>query len=110
MRICIARHEVCIAHIHFNLDVSLSNMFFEGGKAELAKGLSPNFQVSHSFSLGSSSMAASQNAPSAYHFGAVFVSGKHLLHGLFDTLGTFQGKYHYSLTPNLVAKFQCHVC
>lgn len=27
-------------------NVSLSSMVFEGGKADLAKGLSPNFQVS----------------------------------------------------------------
>lgn len=83
--------------------MSLSNLFFDGGKAELAKGLSPNFQVSHSFTMGT------PNQPATYHFGAVFVAGKHLLHGLFDTAGTFQGKYHYSFTSNLTAKLQAHI-
>lgn len=86
-----------------NIDVSLSNLFFDGGKAELAKGLSPNFQVSHSFTM------ATATQPATYHFGAVFVAGKHLLHGLFDTAGTFQGKYHYSFTSNLTAKLQAHI-
>ena len=85
------------------IDVQLTNMFFEGGKADLAKGLSPNFQVSHSFTLGT------PMSPPSYHFGAAFVSGKHLLHGLVDTVGNFQGKYHFSATPSLTAKFQTHV-
>lgn len=76
---------------------------FEGGKADLAKGLSPNFQISHAFTLGTPA------APPAYHFGAVYVSGKHLLHGLMDTTGTFQGKYHYQLTSSLTGKLQTHV-
>jgi mitochondrial import receptor subunit TOM40 len=50
--------------------VGLSQLFFEGGKADMAKGLSGNFQVSHSFSLGS------VVAPPSYHFGAIYVAGK----------------------------------
>ena len=85
-------------------NVTLSNMAFEGGKADLAKGLSPNFQVAHSFSIGSGMV------PSLYHFGAVYVSGKHLLHGMMDSQGAFQGKYVYSVLKDVLqAKFQSHV-
>lgn len=51
-------------------DVALTNLIFEGGKADLAKGLSSNFQVAHSFTLGSAMQ------PSSYHFASVFASGK----------------------------------
>lgn len=81
--------------------VFLTNLIFEGGKADLAKGLSPNFQVAHSFSIGSNQ--------SMYHFGTVYVNGRHLLHGMMDSMGTFQGKYNYTLANNLTAKFQSHV-
>lgn len=83
--------------------VSLSNLLFDGGKADLAKGLSANFQVSHSFSLGSMMM------PPSYHFGGIYVAGKHLLHGLVDTNGIFQGKYHYNVTPQATVKMQAQL-
>lgn len=54
----------------FFVDVSLTNLLFEGGKADLAKGLSTNFQVAHSFTLGSGMQ------PSSYHFASIFASGK----------------------------------
>lgn len=47
--------------------------------------------------------------PPSYHFGAIYVQGPHLLHGLIDTAGVFQGKYHYSLTKNLLAKYQAQL-
>lgn len=53
-----------------NVDVALTQQFFEGGKADLAKGISANFQVSHAFTLGSMMM------PPTYHFGAIYVAGK----------------------------------
>ena len=81
-------------------NVSLTNVLFDGAKADLAKGLSANFQVSHSFTLGSMVM------PPSYHFGGIFVSGPHLLHGLVDTNGIFQSKYHYNFTKNLTLKLQ----
>lgn len=57
------------AHLlmHNFVDVSLSQLLFEGGKLDLAKILSNQFQISHSMSL------AAGGAPSTYHFGAVFV-------------------------------------
>ena len=52
------------------VDVSLTNLVFEGGKADLAKGLSSNFQVAHSFTLGTGMQ------PSSYHFASIYASGK----------------------------------
>ena len=48
----------------------LTNFFFDGARADLTKGLSmsPAFQVTHSFALGS------QTAPSSYNLGAVFAT------------------------------------
>lgn len=57
-------------HHSQSLDVALTNLIFEGGKADLAKGLSANFQVAHSFTLGSAMQ------PSSYHFASVYASGK----------------------------------
>ena len=84
-------------------NVSLTNVLFDGAKADLAKGLSANFQVSHSFTLGS------MMVPPCYSFGGIFVAGKHLLHGLVDTNGMFQGKYHYNVTKALTVKMQAQV-
>lgn len=84
-------------------NVSLTNYLFDGGKADLAKGLSSNFQVSHSFTLGSLLI------PPSYSFGGIFVAGKHLLHGLMDTNGIFQGKYHYNMTSRTTSKVQAQV-
>lgn len=76
MKICIVKHEVkpifviILRYIIFFIDVSLTNMLFEGGKADLAKGLSSNFQVAHSFTLGTGMQ------PSSYNFASIFASGK----------------------------------
>lgn len=80
--------------------VQLTNFFFDGGKAELAKGLSPNFQVSHSFTFGGGS--ASQ--PSAYHFGALYATEQLLLHGMLGTDGVLHGKAHW--IPNKQLSFR----
>lgn len=84
-------------------NVSLTPFVFDGAKADLAKGLSANFQVSHSFSLGSMLM------PPSYHFGGIYVAGKHLLHGMIDTNGVFQGKYHFNLTNRTTLKAQAQL-
>jgi hypothetical protein len=76
MKVCIATLEVNLAFQNkfpvspLFLDVALTNLIFEGGKADLAKGLSANFQVAHSFTLGS------MMQPSSYHFASVYASGK----------------------------------
>lgn len=56
------------------LGVCLTQQFFEGGKADLAKGLSANFQVTHAFTLTNSMVM-----PPTYHFGAIYVAGKVLM-------------------------------
>lgn len=55
------------------LDVSPTHLLFEGGKLDLGKILSNQFQVSHSFNLAAGTL------PSTYHFGTVFV-GKSVAH------------------------------
>jgi mitochondrial import receptor subunit TOM40 len=84
--------------------VSLSHMLFEGGKADLAKGISQSFQISHSYTLGGGTGPYAM--PPTYHFASIFVQGKHLLHGMFDTNGTVQGKYQYTPVDGLAARIQ----
>lgn len=85
-------------------NTSLTSLIFDGGKADLAKGLSPNFQVSHAFTSGSSFQAPT------YHFGAVWVDQKtNLLHGLIDTNGVFQGKINYGLFGGWTFKAQSQI-
>lgn len=48
-------------------------------------------------------------APSLYHFGSVFLSGKHLLHGMLDSQGSFQGKYNYAASKDLSFKLSSQV-
>ena len=52
------------------LEVHLANWFFDGARADVAKVVSANpaFQLTHSFSLGSSSK------PASYNFGAIFAN------------------------------------
>lgn len=74
--------------------------FFEGGKADLSKGLSPNFQISHSFFMGSATL------PASYHFGALYATERCLMHGMISGDGTMQGKFHVNASKNLVFKVQ----
>lgn len=77
-RDCKKRLKVLTARSHYSLICSrasathLTNHFFDGARADLAKSLSmlPLFQVTHSFSL------ASQTAPPTYNFGAVFATNQ----------------------------------
>jgi hypothetical protein len=50
-----------------------SHLMFEGGKADMAFGLSPNFHATHSFVVGSGSGA---HAPPIYTFGAIYGNEK----------------------------------
>ena len=61
--------RICCAH-GSGADTHLTNFFFDGARADLTKGLSmsPAFQVTLSFALGS------QTAPSSYNLGAVFAT------------------------------------
>ncbi|ORX97654.1 hypothetical protein K493DRAFT_313989 [Basidiobolus meristosporus CBS 931.73] len=78
----------------------LTNHVFDGARADLTKVLSQNFQVTHSFSLGSMVM------PPTYSFGTVFVGAKSFLQGTIDTDGSLQARLNYAWSPNLVSKVQ----
>ncbi|KAJ7155951.1 eukaryotic porin-domain-containing protein [Mycena crocata] len=83
----------------------LSNFIFDGGRADLTKSLSmsPLFQVTHSFALGS------QTAPPSYNFGAIFGSPKVFLQGGVDHDGNVSGRFNYGWTPGSVTKLQAQL-
>ncbi|KAJ7109389.1 eukaryotic porin-domain-containing protein [Mycena epipterygia] len=80
----------------------LSNFIFDGARADLTKSLSmsPLFQVTHSFALGS------QSAPPSYNFGAVFGSTKVFLQGGVDHDGNVSGRFNYGWSASTVTKMQ----
>lgn len=53
-------------------EVQLANWMFDGARADVAKVISgnPAFQLTHSFSLGSTTR------PAAYNFGVIFANAK----------------------------------
>ncbi|PVU97629.1 hypothetical protein BB561_000448 [Smittium simulii] len=81
----------------------LSDIFFDGARADLTKILSPNFQVMHSFQLGQGA------APSSFNFAAVFANEKTLMHGGMDTEGNLQSRFHYNWTNAFTTKMQAQV-
>ncbi|KAJ7905505.1 eukaryotic porin-domain-containing protein [Mycena olivaceomarginata] len=88
-----------------NVTTHLSNFIFDGARADLTKSLSmsPLFQVTHSFALGS------QTAPSSYNFGAIFGSTKVFLQGGVDHDGNVSGRFNYGWTPSTVTKLQAQL-
>lgn len=84
-------------------NVSLNHLLFEGGKLELGKLLSPQFQMSHSMNLGSSSISPT------YYFASALAGSKNMIHGMIDSKGELQGKLHYSLTDSFIFKSQMQV-
>ncbi|KAF7322987.1 hypothetical protein HMN09_00078400 [Mycena chlorophos] len=80
----------------------LSNFIFDGGRADLTKSfsMSPLFQVTHSFALGS------QTQPPSYNFGGIFASNKVFLQGGVDHDGNVSGRFNYGWTPSAVTKIQ----
>lgn len=84
-------------------DVFLTNYFFTGLRADVAKSFSmkPGFQVSHSLSIGSQFLPP-------YALAAVFNSDKVLLQGNFESSCALSGRAHYAWSPkNLTAaRFQ----
>ncbi|KAJ7632633.1 eukaryotic porin-domain-containing protein [Roridomyces roridus] len=83
----------------------LTNFAFDGARADLTKSLSmsPLFQVTHSFALGS------QTAPSSYNFGAIFGSTQVFLQGGVDHDGNVSGRFNYGWTPSTVTKLQAQL-
>ncbi|KAI0093574.1 eukaryotic porin-domain-containing protein [Irpex rosettiformis] len=80
----------------------LTNFFFDGARADLTKAfsMSPMFQVTHSFALGS------QTAPSSYNFGAVYVSDDVLLQGGVDNEGSLNGRFNKQWAGGHTSKAQ----
>ncbi|KAG2020271.1 mitochondrial import receptor subunit tom40 [Coprinopsis cinerea AmutBmut pab1-1] len=80
----------------------LSNFIFDGARADLTKtfSMSPLFQVTHSFALGS------QTLPSSYNFGAIFATQQVFLQGGVDHEGSVNGRLNYGWAPNNVTKVQ----
>ncbi|KAJ7774596.1 eukaryotic porin-domain-containing protein [Mycena maculata] len=83
----------------------LTNFIFDGARADLTKSLSmsPLFQVTHSFALGS------QTAPPSYNFGAIFGSTKVFLQGGVDHDGNVSGRFNYGWTGSTVTKLQAQL-
>ncbi|KAJ1957843.1 translocase of outer mitochondrial membrane [Linderina pennispora] len=81
----------------------LTNFWFEGGRADLAKVLSPNFQVLHTFQMGL------PGQPSSFEFAGVYADENTLMHGKMDTEFNLQARLNHSLTKRLQAKAQAQV-
>ncbi|KAF7304895.1 ATP-bind-3 domain-containing protein [Mycena kentingensis (nom. inval.)] len=83
----------------------LNNFIFDGARADLTKSfsMSPLFQVTHSFALGS------QTAPPSYNFGGIFASNKVFMQGGVDHDGNVSGRYNYGWTSAAVTKVQAQL-
>ncbi|PVV03617.1 hypothetical protein BB560_001897 [Smittium megazygosporum] len=78
----------------------LTDLFFDGARADLTKVFSPNFQVMHSFQLGQGA------SPSTFNFAAVYATEKMLMHGTTDTEGNLQSRFHYNWYPYFSTRIQ----
>ncbi|KAK0450887.1 eukaryotic porin-domain-containing protein [Armillaria borealis] len=83
----------------------LTNLFFDGARADLTKSMSMNplFQVTHSFALGSQTSAPS------YNFGAMFANEKVFLQGGVDHDGNVNARLNQGWSPGNVSKFQAQM-
>ncbi|KAJ2481153.1 translocase of outer mitochondrial membrane [Coemansia sp. RSA 2131] len=81
----------------------LTNFTFDGGRADMAKILSPNFQVMHSFQLGL------PGQPSAYEFAGVYADEHTMMHGKMDTDFNLQARMNHAFTKQLQFKAQAQV-
>ncbi|KAJ2719943.1 translocase of outer mitochondrial membrane [Coemansia sp. Benny D115] len=82
----------------------LTNYTIEGGRADLAKILSPNFQVMHTFQLG-----LPGGNPSAFEFGGVYADEYTMMHGKMDTDFNLQARLHRAVSKNLQLKSQAQI-
>lgn len=80
-------------------DVFLNNYFFSGLRADLSKpfSMSPAFQISHSFAIGSPVMPA-------YGFAAFYATDTTLLQGNIDNDLSLSGRLHYGWTKKSTTK------
>ncbi|KAJ1936139.1 translocase of outer mitochondrial membrane, partial [Kickxella alabastrina] len=82
----------------------LSNFTFEGGRADLAKILSPNFQVMHTFQLG-----LPGGNPSLFEFGGVYADERTMMHGKMDSDFNMMARFNHALSKNLQLKSQAQL-
>ncbi|KAJ2389703.1 translocase of outer mitochondrial membrane, partial [Coemansia sp. RSA 2559] len=80
-----------------------TNFMIEGGQADLAKILSPNFQAMHTYKLGL------PGQPSLFEFAGVYADEDTLMHAKMDTDLNLQGRANYSLTKKLQLKGQAQL-
>ncbi|KAF8590596.1 hypothetical protein K439DRAFT_1627843 [Ramaria rubella] len=80
----------------------LTNFFFDGARADITKGLSmtPAFQTTHSFTLGS------QTATPSYNFGTVFATQNVFMQGGVDTEGNVNARLNQGWSTSNVTKVQ----
>ncbi|KAG0294957.1 translocase of outer mitochondrial membrane [Dissophora globulifera] len=78
----------------------LTNHVFDGARCDITKVLTPNFQVTHSFAMGSAA------APSSYNFGTAFIGQQSFLSGNLDTDGNVQARANYAWSNSSVSKIQ----
>ncbi|KAF8979604.1 translocase of outer mitochondrial membrane [Entomortierella lignicola] len=78
----------------------LTNHVFDGARCDITKVLTPNFQVTHSFAMGSAS------GPSSYNFGTAFIGQQSFLSGNLDTDGNVQARANYAWSNYNVSKVQ----
>ncbi|KAI9808681.1 MAG: hypothetical protein M1825_003833 [Sarcosagium campestre] len=85
-------------------DVLLNNYMFTGMRADLTKAfsVSPLFQLSHAFAMGS------QNLP-LYTFAALFGTPKVLLQGSIDNDGSLNARANYRWNSSFVTKTQTSI-
>ncbi|KAF8976422.1 translocase of outer mitochondrial membrane [Entomortierella lignicola] len=81
----------------------LNNHVFEGARCDITKVLTPNFQVTHSFAMGSA------GAPSSYNFGTAFIGQQSFLSGNLDTDGNVQARANYAWSNTNVSKVQAQL-
>ncbi|KAI8050356.1 mitochondrial import receptor subunit tom40 [Syncephalis plumigaleata] len=86
-------------HLHKEVKGTfLTAHLFDGARADITKMLSPNFQVSHTFSLGSAAL------PSSYMFNSVFMNEKSFLQGTLEMDGSVQARVHHAFSKALTMK------
>lgn len=88
-------------------DITGTNECFDGLKADISKGLSERFQITHAIGLGSSAEPASYNFIGAFVGGYDAASGKPpalIMNGRVDTEGQLAGRVNYLLADKLTAR------
>lgn len=79
-------------------DVFVGHLMFDGGKFDIAKMVTPNFQVTHRYSLGA------KDQPQTYTFGSFFAHNKGFLMGEIDPSFNLNGRFAHSISEHVTLK------